>query len=493
MRRLQCLKCLVAFSFLILAERALAPCAWAQPTGDREPEIKPLVVTSAAEPVPALRYSMWRGPSERKPGNAASFYYRALLLMQSTPRERGFGELQKEWMEAPLDAFPVAEAKEWLRQHRQSLDELATAVRRERCDWDLQVEQLRGPEIIAFLLPEVQEARELARVLQVEARTALAEGRFDDVLATLRDGYQLAVDINEAPFLINSLVGIAIASIMNERMLELIDESGSPNLYWAIASLPSPLIDMREALLHEMSAPRRYFPFLDAPESAEHSTEEWRRLIVDAYADTLLQSLASGGAYSHIYEFQAATLVIRNYPEAKRRLIARGFAPDRVEQMPVGQVIAIEVGHEYDYISQDIFKWLLLPSQDYGEIDKRLFASEERLRTEGYLAPFPQNREILPVASLLMPAFGAAKRAERRLVRELAGLQVIEALRMHAAANDGRLPNSLDEVRIVPVPNDPFTGEPFGYRLEGDQGRLDMSSPIPGPPALGRIHLISVE
>jgi len=42
-------------------------------------------------------------------------------------------------------------------------------------------------------------------------------------------------------------------------------------------------------------------------------------------------------------------------------------------------------------------------------------------------------------------------------------LRVIEALRMHAAANKGAFPKALNDVTIVPVPQDPVTGDAFVY------------------------------
>jgi hypothetical protein len=46
---------------------------------------------------------------------------------------------------------------------------------------------------------------------------------------------------------------------------------------------------------------------------------------------------------------------------------------------------------------------------------------------------------------------------------------------MHLAAHDGKLPHSLDEVKIVPLPIDPMTGKPFEYLLK--DGVATLSSP----------------
>jgi hypothetical protein len=62
--------------------------------------------------------------------------------------------------------------------------------------------------------------------------------------------------------------------------------------------------------------------------------------------------------------------------------------------------------------------------------------------------------------------------AEVRLDRKVAALRAVEALRLHVAAHDGRLPESLDQIKAVPVPADPMTGKPFEYRLDGESAVL---------------------
>jgi hypothetical protein len=48
---------------------------------------------------------------------------------------------------------------------------------------------------------------------------------------------------------------------------------------------------------------------------------------------------------------------------------------------------------------------------------------------------------------------------------------------MHAAKN-GQFPDKLDQVTIVPVPNDPGTDQPFEYQRDGQTATL--SSRLPG-------------
>ncbi len=72
--------------------------------------------------------------------------------------------------------------------------------------------------------------------------------------------------------------------------------------------------------------------------------------------------------------------------------------------------------------------------------------------------------------------------ARTRIDRQIAALRCVEAIRLYAAAHDGNLPPSLDEIKEVPVPFDPVNGKPFTYRLAGDRAFFSCE-PLPGQPA----------
>ena len=73
----------------------------------------------------------------------------------------------------------------------------------------------------------------------------IAEGKYDEAVRTLQNGYALARDVGRGPTLIHGLVGTAIAEIMTDRIRELIQQPHGPNLYWALSTLPRPLVDFR--------------------------------------------------------------------------------------------------------------------------------------------------------------------------------------------------------------------------------------------------------
>ena len=113
--------------------------------------------------------------------------------------------------------------------------------------------------------------------LRFRVKLELAEGRFDDALRTLQTGFQMARHVGEGPTLIQSLVGLAFAAIIVDAAAEWGTAPGSPNLYWALATLPNPLIDLRATVAGEAEVMANTFPpfreFEKGPVSEARATE----------------------------------------------------------------------------------------------------------------------------------------------------------------------------------------------------------------------------
>jgi len=431
-------------------------------------------VAAAGEPRPALKYRLMPTISERKAGNAAPHYYRAIILQrQTTPEYRQeYVDKQVAWTEGPDDKFPKQEVAKWLVGQAAVIAELKKAAYKEECDWGFRYQDLRGPELYTILIPEIQACRDLARTLRLQARYEIVEGRYDDALETLRMGYQLAHDTAKSGLIVSGLVGVAITGVMNNELEHLIQRSGE-NYYWAIASLPQPVADIRSSLQLEMSAPFLVFPFLKDAETAVRSPEEWRQQIVRALTD--LGDLGGPMQYRGWEgELAATALMTALYPAAKAELIAGGMAREKVEAMPVGQVVAVHTARATEATYHEIFKHTLLP---YGEAMKRLPEVMKRLEKDTIGPGVRMSGRIgLPVANLFLPAIGAVMQAEVRGTRNLAAYQAIEALRMHAAQH-GTLPATLAEVSVVPVPLNPATGQAFPYQFDAASGKATLEVP----------------
>jgi hypothetical protein len=62
-----------------------------------------------------------------------------------------------------------------------------------------------------------------------------------------------------------------------------------------------------------------------------------------------------------------------------------------------------------------------------------------------------------------------------RIDQRIALLRCIEAIRMHAAEHGGQPPETLAAVKIVPLPLDPMTGQPFSYAVKGKEITLQAA------------------
>jgi hypothetical protein len=431
-----------------------------------------MTVTPAAEPVPALKHRLVLREIDEKVGNAASMYYRAIMASESAAKalKDRFGDELDDAVDGWSDPdWPVAKLRETVDIINLNLvmTHLREASVRRDCNWGFDLQSVRGPDLYGFLLPEIQECRQLSRFLALRAKLAIIEGRFDDAVEDLRINLKMARDVASEPLLVNGLVGLAQAGIGNRVVVELIASPSSPNMYWALTEPQDPLIDMRHAIRFEMSSVQRIFPFLRDAETQEHSPDEWTRLLARGLAD--LGPLTGGGGEvmdsDAIRRMAVAGLALATYPPAKQRLLAMGFEPQRVERMPVGQVIAIDAAREFRRIADEFEKWWYLP---YGAAQGRDDRVEEELGSRKLEGGYGRV-----LAALLMPALNAARSAQERHGWQSDALRVVEALRMHAAET-GKLPETLDDIEVVPVPNNRVTGKPYQYRLNGDTAVLEL-------------------
>lgn len=150
------------------------------------------------------------------------------------------------------------------------------------------------------------------------------------------------------------------------------------------------------------------------------------------------------------------------YPGARLFLTEElGMESDKVEALPVTQVVFLGMRRLYEQLRDDSFKLQYLPSP-------------HRAGFSPYQAEMAAKEKygwITVLNNLFLPAVQAAGSARDRLQQQLALLQAIEALRDHMAAHDGKLPEQLSELRL-PAPNDPVTMQPFEYVYEGGQAKL---------------------
>jgi hypothetical protein len=417
-------------------------------------------------PVPALKYRLLPATPDRNSDNAALWWLRAgSALAEGRVR---LTDKQLDWVhyEAPADAVSLADVRQVLAAAKLALELADLAARRTRCDWDEPPLTLRR---IGLQMPEVQRFRDISSVLGLRFRLELAERKFDAAARTLQTGLTLARHSAEGGSLIHTLIGLSLATSTLRHAEEWARTPGSPNLYWALTTVPQPLIGLRTPFENELGVLYQTFPALRDLARESKTPEEMRRLgeeMTRALHGTLGQAKDEWTVKLTLAGLTAAT-----YPEAKQYLLRHGRTAAQVEAMPALQTVLVYVLEEYDRWRDDALKWAELPYPQAGPGLRR---------TRLQLADLGPSLRVLPLIQVLPPLERVAF-ARARVERKLAGLRCVEAIRLYAAVHDGRLPATLADITEVPVPADPMTGRPFGYVRKGDRAWLAAPTPAGEP------------
>jgi hypothetical protein len=453
-------------SVLVAALLVLMPwAAQGQSDGKAESEIKTtkIVLHPMAEPRPALKYKLLPAFIDLKPGNAALFYDRLTAESSALFNDNKMWDKALDWVDAPLTELPDEKVRAEIVSWKGKINGIMRASQCEYCDWQVPIRE----DGYFTLLPDLQQTRSYARLLTPYARLQIIEGKYDDAIQTLQAGYALGRNVANGPTFVHNLIGCAIVGVMSDQVRDLIQQPAAPNLYWALSDLPRPIIDFRPGTVAEYDALYTNFPELKYLETKEIAPDQWQVILQQTMSKT--QRIGGG---KRIPPAVTALLLIESYPRAKAFLIERGWAADKVEAMPVSQVVLIAGIRQYAEINDDLSKWMYLPySEAYAGMRKANAKMKELFRN---------GQEIIPLASLLLPAMSTAKAAEARGERNIAILRIFEAIRLYAAAHDGRLPDKLSDITDVPVPIDPLHGTAFIYNRIDETAILEA----PGLPGL---------
>ena len=439
--------------------------------------------------VPILRDGLLPPGRDRLSGNAALGYLRAATLIPEPPRDpaavKKLRERVEAWESLPDDQFPPAgELAEFLRPYRPMFRALDDAARMATCDW--QYRSGGGSEEVAVSMNLVQGRREATRLLKHRVRLEMAEGRTADALRTLQTGLQHARHVGEAGSLIDLLVAHAISAIVLTQAEQLTTRPGAPNLYWALATLPHPLIDPRPSLDGELRRTLAFLPQLAALEAGPVS----EAVAATAFADhmKLLQGAdlgAADGLAQSLARVAQTVGLAALAPAARDELAARGWARADLDKMPAAQAVLVRSASIYRELWDDQVAL-------FSVTGPQAVAGQEAMTVKSARAVKDHpNDPTLAVFSMVLPTALKLRSAHNRTERRVALFQACEAVRLHAATHGGKLPATLAEVS-VPVPNDPVTAKPFAYEVTPGGYRLDAPPPAGQTPTVVNAIALSV-
>jgi hypothetical protein len=446
------------------------PFAYAQNVSEDAPKEIRLTVTPAGEPKPAMKYLLLPEPLDRKRGNAAMLYLKPMKLLDDKkldPYRKKLGD----WLKLPANELPRSEIQKMLDAYRVSLRQAELASRRSYCDFELPIS-----EGIEMQLPSLGRLRELAKVLILKIRLEIADGKINQTMHDFQTGFAMARHLDNGVTLIEDLVAIAIASLFAEELENFMQTIDSPNLYWAMASLPQPMIDIHKAM--ELESAMLYF---EIPKLREKNLEK----ATPEECEKILKKIMGFMKLLSDQEKGKSTLDISKlYPEAKRYLLSHGFNPEKIKDMPTEKAVLIYMNKTYLIWRDDMFKWINLPYWQAREgAEQANVKFSKWLRGKG-------NTNIL---LYLLPSPHRVYFMQARSQRQFAALQTIEAVRMFAANHGGKLPDKLGDISEAPAPIDPVLGKPFGYKVEGNTFTLDAPAPAGMKQKEGRRYIVTLK
>lgn len=463
---------MIVLLFWVLSQSVCADLNYVEESTDRGMQrVYKMAISPAAEPVPALQYRLTVQSYETIPANAITHYLRSYGENSLNAPWKAASEKYEDvhqWYSndiaiknLPLDKVRDVSAMfdTYVNSH------IARATICRFVDWGLAEEDLNGFEAIEFLLPSVQQTRSISRALSLRTRLAIAEGRYDDAIDHMRMNYRLAENVGEMKFLVASLVGIAEVGMANQTMADFVAANDSPNMYWALAELPRPIIDLRSALRLEMSFGLRLIPELLDVETAQHTQQEWASILQRTSESTSKIATMYSREKAKINPLQMAAIGLASYPAARQRLIDAGMNDGKVAQMPVAQVLLIDMAREYRRYANEFEKSAYVPFPESrsvsAEAERQLQKASGKLELGALLA------------NALLPAVSAVRQAQVRVEWHRNALQTIEAVRMHVAET-GKLPRSLRDITCVPLLADPYTGQDMRYSCDGTMATIEL-------------------
>jgi hypothetical protein len=416
-----------------------------------------LTVSPRAIERPLTKYRLLPAEYELHDGNAAPILLRlpweqTLYFSKEVPKLAHYSEI-------PLND-PVFKGNEIF----PFFQRIKRAAYRKTADWQYPIGEEPFGEI---LLPDVQGARNVVGYgLSAWIRQRLAQGKLDQAREGICVGLAVVRHYGRTPFTITQLVCCAVDSMFIPRIAELISQPDSPNLYWALTQLPRPLVDVRPAIEMEQRFLQMTVPGLDDLRQI-HTKEEWtgRALAVIKFFRDSDQNLrfepgVNAAAFERVVKTARAELPAWTEGGVKR-----------VEEMSDGEAALRWLLDGYDDVMAEM---AALQSLDPPTALPCLAALNTRIKD--YQATMGASKSYVAVATAnvyILP---------HKLQREIDALRIVEAIRNYAAGHGARLPESLDKITDLPIPNDPFTGKPFHYDVKDGVGTLSGDTiPLPDP------------
>lgn len=443
------------------------------PTWQAAEAVEPVVTEIAIYPAKAsrfpLEYRLAPRISDQAPGVAAPHYVQALLALQESKADgETLQKMQYQWLSMPLDELPQEEVAEALAQVDSVFQCLDQAARRSRYGMESPLGDYE--RTLQTFTTRAQAFGIMSRLIELRFRYKLLQEDYQGAIHSLQSGYIMAQHCAEQPTAFNALVGFTLTDAMNDRLMEMVQLPDVPTLYWTLAALPAPRVDLQPVFDFESSAFESLLPELGRARAGSATPDKWRAFLVKTVV-----SPPWWEAHQHLPDPEIPTGVEKGIdavlgkvrPAARRVLKAAGVSDAELERMSPGEVAVRALDENHRTQCRELGKLSHIPYwqakvgiEQAVDETRRLF-KEAGLPEEGIRA---------------LPSYGLTHihREVAQSKRLSAGMRCVEAIRLYAARHDGKLPERLEDITEVPIPVNPMTGVPFPYRVEGRRVILDL-------------------
>jgi hypothetical protein len=426
-----------------------------------EPEPIELTIHARSIETPVLNYRLFPAEAEMKPGNAAP-----ILLRLPWGRENWMTQVfptLQQWESRPLDAPEWATSGGVLPD--EIVNEMKRAAFRREAMWEYPIGE--APPLYSIRLPDAQGLRGfLDRGLGARIRYHISRGELAEAREGIMIGLANARHLAQTPFYVTQLMAVAIDRTMLDRTAELISQPDSPNLYWALSTLPDSLIELGRTASLEGDFFRLSFPAVDDLDRPRERAE-WMKM-----ASQLVVVLDEFDELPKHPKQDESALV--------RRLLAQWAQAARDELAELMSMSAEKVAAMSD--EEAGIRWYV---RNRLAIDQRAAAVIRLPPREAW----PQLARLRDDVQALHENSGTKKSDDFdstsiylsiwSLKRKVQLLRIIEAVRDHLATHDGKLPAGLDDIAELPIPLDPLTDQPFEWRVFQNNAAILKAPPLP--------------
>jgi hypothetical protein len=362
------------------------------------------------------------------------------------------------------------------------------SVKRE-CDWSYLVEN-KG---FFTLLPNADAVRKLGRYLQQKAEREIRYGKYDDAVKTIRLGLRLVehTEQSDIPGAVLIIVAYQIKKDLLNAIQLLSTQPDAPNLYPALTQIHIDKSLVQRAVQTEL------FVWLSAENSSPQKIQElFERIddlnseeckilltsIVETYFQDRQVTLGKEGTNNVI-----ATVCLMSYLAGKERLLNRGLTEADIDKLSVYQVTAPYIAEQIKAGFDKMLVAAMLPV-DFKYIPK------DPKHTKIDFDEYEQINSTSP-AEIYLSVLSTSTRFARHLPLQneqtIDLLQITEAIRHYAAVNNGKLPETLDQIDQLYVKKiSATTNKPLTYRVKGNTAIIDyLATPFFRPKTISRLEI----